>query len=164
MGSSARLSQIATLAILLLTATPALAIQGQATVIDGDTIEIHGERVRLDGIDAPESWQLCYAPVAYRCGQEAAFALADYIGRRTVSCVHASTDRYGRVVARCSVAGQDIAGWLVANGHALDWPRYSKGRYAGIQEKARQARRGIWRGRFQLPWERRRDKHAPMVN
>lgn len=159
-----------TLAILLLTATPALAIQGQATVIDGDTIEIHGERIRLDGIDAPESWQVCYATGAngqqqpYRCGQEAAFALADHIGRRTVSCVPASTDRYNRVVARCTVAGQDIAGWLVANGHALDWPRYSKGRYAGLQEQARAARRGIWRGRFQLPWERRRDKSAPMVN
>lgn len=152
------------LAILLLTVTPALAIQGQATVIDGDTIEIHGERIRLDGVDAPESWQVCYAPDAYRCGQEAAFALADHIGRRTVTCTEVSRDRYKRIVARCTVAGRDIAGWLVSQGHALDWPRYSKGRYADMQEQARAARRGIWRGRFQLPWERRRDKHAPMVN
>jgi endonuclease YncB( thermonuclease family) len=137
------MARTAALAILLLTATPALAIQGQATVIDGDTLKIHGERIRLDGIDAPEGRQVCYAPAAYRCGQEAEFALADYIGRRMVSCAPASKDRYGRIVARCSVSGQDIAGWLVSQGHALDWPRYSKGRYAAQQEQARTARRGI---------------------
>lgn len=155
---------IRTLTILLLTATPALAIQGQATVIDGDTLEIHGERIRLDGVDAPETRQVCYAPAAYRCGQEAAFALADYIGRRMVACTPASKDRYGRIVARCSVDGQDIAGWLVSQGHALDWPRYSKGRYAALQEQARTARRGIWRGQFQWPWEWRRDKNSELVN
>lgn len=153
-----------TLAILLLTATPALAIQGQATVIDGDTIEIHGERIRLDGIDAPESWQLCYAPAAYRCGQEAAFALADFIGRRTVTCHQTDTDRYRRVIARCSVGGQDVALWLVENGHALDWPRYSKGEYADAQRRASGALLGVWRGQFQWPWEWRRDRNAPLVN
>lgn len=134
------------------------------TVIDGDTLEIHGERIRLDDIDATESWQLCYAPTAYRCGQEAAFALADWIGRRTVTCAEQSRDRYKRVVARCNVGGVDVAAWLVESGHALDLPRYSKGEYAHHQDRARVAKRGIWRGHFQLPWERRRNKQAPLMN
>lgn len=63
-------------------------IEGQASVIDGDTIEIRGERIRFYGIDAPESRQLCdnASGKPYRCGQKAALALSDKIGRRTVTC------------------------------------------------------------------------------
>lgn len=153
--------------ILLLATTPATAapLVGVASVVDGDTLEIHGQRVRLDGVDAPESWQVSYKPAPtgdkpYRCCQEAALALADFIGRRTVHCTETSRDRYKRVVANCTLANQDIAGWLVERGHALDWPRYSKGRFAQQQRKAQAAKVGVWRGRFQLPWERRRNKNA----
>ena len=62
-------------------------IAGQASVIDGDTLEIHGTRIRLFGIDAPESGQTCVRNAeAYRCGKDAAFALADFIGRHVVTC------------------------------------------------------------------------------
>lgn len=159
------LTRTTLVAIILLATAPAHAITGQASVIDGDTLEIHGQRIRLDGVDAPESWQFCYqGDKAYRCGQQAALALADFIGRRTVHCTETSRDRYKRVVAHCSVGDQDIAGWLVERGHALDWPRYSKGKFKHLQDKARTAKVGIWRGRFQLPWERRRDKNAEWVN
>ena len=62
-------------------------IVGVASVIDGDTIEIHGQRIRLFGIDAPESSQLCVRPTGerWRCGQQASFALADRIGRAAVT-------------------------------------------------------------------------------
>lgn len=153
---------------ILIAASPATAqniIMGQATVIDGDTIEIHGQRIRLDGIDAPESNQRCYIDgKPYRCGQEAAFALADFIGRRTVKCEETSRDRYRRIVARCTVDGTSLASWMVMGGHALDWPRYSKGAFAKAQEAAKRDRAGIWRGQFQLPWEWRRDRKAPLIN
>ncbi|MGY4592287.1 endonuclease YncB(thermonuclease family) [Bradyrhizobium sp. GM22.5] len=102
---------------------------GQASVIDGDTLEIHGVRIRLWGIDAPESSQLCRGDdsLQYRCGAQAANDLDAFIGRSAVNCVPVSLDPYGRTVATCSVAGKDLGGWLVRNGLALDWPQYSKG-------------------------------------
>src|ERR1700734_1304720 len=102
---------------------------GQASIIDGDTVEIHNSRIRVFGIDAPESDQLCRNEESelYRCGQKASNALFDYINRRPVNCVEVDRDRYGRIVGVCSVEGMDVADWLVRNGFALDWPKYSKG-------------------------------------
>ena len=102
-------------------------IVGVAPVIDGDTIEIHGQRIRLFGIDAPESSQLCVRPTGerWRCGQRASFALADRIGRATVSCRARDLDRYGRVVAVCFKGNEDLNRWMVANGWAVAYKRYS---------------------------------------
>jgi endonuclease YncB( thermonuclease family) len=127
---------------------------GQASVIDGDTIEIHGARVRLFGIDAPESDQLCHdaRSYQYRCGQKASNALFDFVGRRLVECVEVDRDRYKRAVSVCTVGGTDIADWLVRNGLALDWPQYSKGGYAAAQAEAKREQRGMWAGNFREPW------------
>ena len=94
---------------------------GVASVIDADTIEIHGQRIRLHGIDAPESSQTCLdaGGRTWRCGQRAALALQDLIGRRTVTCDERDVDRYGRIVGRCLVGEVDINEWLVAQGLAL---------------------------------------------
>jgi hypothetical protein len=83
---------------------------GQASIIDGNTIEIHGTRIRIFGIDAPESDQLCRNEESelYRCGQKASNALFDFIARRPLDCVEVDRDRYNRTVAVCSVAGTDI--------------------------------------------------------
>jgi endonuclease YncB( thermonuclease family) len=127
---------------------------GQASVIDGDTIEIDGTRIRLFGIDAPESDQLCRNEESelFRCGQKASNALFDFIARRPVECIEVDRDRYKRAVAVCTVAGADIADWLVRNGLALDWPKYSKGAYAAAQAEAKREGRGMWGGKFVEPW------------
>ena len=142
------------------------AVTGRASVIDGDTIEIHGQRIRLNGVDAPESRQLCQDSNGkeYRCGQAAALALDDYLAAgRPTRCVEVDRDRYRRIVADCFRAdGASVAAWLVRNGHALDWPRYSKGRYVDDQQTARQVKVGIWRGLFVEPWEWRRGKRLPV--
>jgi endonuclease YncB( thermonuclease family) len=85
-------------------------IVGVATIIDGDTIKIHDQRIRLHGVDAPESAQECrrWDGSAWRCGQQATLALHGLIDRRPVTCVQQDVDRYGRVVGKCSVGDTDI--------------------------------------------------------
>src|SRR5688572_22906495 len=109
--------QRAVLAVLLVLGLPASAddIVGRASVIDGDTLEIHGQRIRLYGIDAPESSQNCKRESGklWRCGQRAALNLADYIGAGPIGCEPKSKDRYGRIVAVCHKGKQDLNGWMV---------------------------------------------------
>ncbi|MDN3625581.1 thermonuclease family protein [Methylobacterium isbiliense] len=132
-------------------------IVGRASVTDGDTLVIRGNRIRLHGIDAPESAQLCQdaAGKDYRCGQRAALALSDKIGQATVSCEPKDQDRYGRIVAVCSAGGVDLNGWMAEQGHALAYRQYSAA-YVGQEEAARAAKRGIWAGAFTPPWDWRR--------
>jgi endonuclease YncB( thermonuclease family) len=144
------------LLMLLLLSSRAFAndFVGQASVIDGDTLEIHGTRIRLWGVDAPESSQLCRGADSnlYRCGASAANDLDTFIARRPVKCTPISEDQYGRSVATCSVGGTDLGEWLVRNGLALDWPQYSKGRYAAAQRDADRSGRGMWAGSYVEPW------------
>jgi endonuclease YncB( thermonuclease family) len=129
-------------------------LTGQASIINGDTLEIHGTRIRLWGIDAPESTQLCRGEDSeqYKCGAQAANDLDAFIARRPVSCLPISLDRYGRTVATCLVGGVDLGDWLVRNGLALDWPEYSKRKYDDTQREAEQAGRGMWKGSYVEPW------------
>ncbi len=131
-------------------------LKGRASVIDADTIEIHGERVRINGIDAPEGMQTCDDATCkpYRCGQIGSNALDEFLSRsQPVSCSFVERDRYGRFVGICNTAsGIDVASWLVRNGHAVDWARYSKGKYSAEQRDAKQRKAGIWQGKFIEPW------------
>ena len=143
------------------------SIVGRASVIDGDTIEIRGTRIRLNGIDAPESRQSCRDGhgVSYACGRQAAFALSDKIGSRNVSCEVLDHDPYGRSVAACSSAGADVNAWMVASGWALAYREYSTA-YVSAEAQAKAARVGIWRGKFTPPWEWRRsndEDERPLV-
>ena len=98
----------ALIAVLCLLTTPALAdLAGVASVIDGDTIAVHGHRIRLHGIDAPEIRQLCRLDGRpWQCGKDAAAALAEKIARRPVTCEDLGRDRYKRITTRTAVAGQ----------------------------------------------------------
>lgn len=142
-------------------ATRGESTNGVATVIDGDTIEIHGTRIRLHGIDAPESAQTCLdaGEKTYRCGQLAALALSDHIGRRTVTCETKDIDRYGRLVGACEVGGQSINAWMVARGWAVAYRQYSRD-YVGDEDQARVKKLGIWRGELEMPWDWRKAKKA----
>ncbi len=119
------INRLALIITLCLLATPALAdVTGPARVIDGDTIEVQGERIRLHGIDAPESRQLCHLDgKPWQCGKDAANALTGKIAHRPVTCEDLGRDRYERIIARCAVAGEDIGAWMVWEGLALAYRR-----------------------------------------
>lgn len=131
-------------------------LQGTASVIDGDTLDLHGQRIRLHGIDAPESKQTCTRNgEAWRCGQAAALALAERIGRQPIACEQRDIDRYKRVVAICRLGEENLNAWLVRSGWAMAYRQYAKG-YVADEESARAARVGIWASEVQPPWEWRR--------
>lgn len=151
----------AVLAFGVLLAFPAFSgepLAGRASVIDGDTIEIHGARIRLEGIDAPESRQTCMSKETgqvVRCGQKAAFFLADLLAEHTVTCTEAGKDRYGRMLAHCAVEGQDVGASMVRAGWALAFVRYSR-EYLSQEEEARAASAGMWASEFLAPWDWRK--------
>lgn len=126
---------------------------GQSSVIDADTIEIHGVRIRLEGIDAPEADQRCGAAGReWACGQQASVALSDWLGDRTVSCRAKGEDRYQRKLARCFVGSEDVQAWLVLNGWALAYRSYSQD-YVAAEEVAQSRSAGLWQGEFVKPWD-----------
>jgi hypothetical protein len=94
----------------------------------------------------------------YRCGQEAAFALADKIGPHVVSCERRDTDRYGRTVAVCTAGGVDLIHWMVAQGEAIAYRHYSLA-YVPDEDKARAAKLGLWAGEFENPADFRHGAH-----
>jgi endonuclease YncB( thermonuclease family) len=142
------------IALLGLPALAAEPLMGTASVIDGDTIEIHGQRIRLHGIDAPESQQECTRSdgVTWRCGQQAALALSDRIGRSTVRCDPRDRDRYGRIIAICFKDTEDLNRWMVASGWAVAYRKYSLD-YVADEERAHADKVGIWSGTFVMPWD-----------
>ncbi|WP_198377557.1 thermonuclease family protein [Neoroseomonas rubea] len=124
----------------------------RASVVDGDTLAAGSERLRINGIDAPEMAQSCErAGTTYPCGRMAREAMAAILGSGTVACEILGADQYGRRIARCrNEAGQDIAAELVRQGWAIAFRRFSLD-YVGQEAEARRARRGIWEGRFEEP-------------
>jgi len=134
-------------------------------VIDGDSLELNGRRIRLYGIDAPELTQWCEDDrrQPYRCGLEAKRGLQDLVADQRLTCSIIKIDQYGRELAICKArSGFDIGGTQVLNGHAVAYGRYTN-QYRDEQAKAKEARRGIWRGPFEIPEQFRHKKNSPQA-
>jgi endonuclease YncB( thermonuclease family) len=127
-------------------------LTGRASVIDGDTIDVAGHRIRLHGIDVPESYQACRngSGAAYACGATATSALTQAIGARLVSCQPYDRDRYGRRIARCFAGDTDLASWLMRRGYAVAYWRYSW-RYVLPEIMAWMEGMELWQGDFERP-------------
>jgi endonuclease YncB( thermonuclease family) len=133
------------LVLILLAASPVLAA---VHVVDGDTIRIDGQRVRLWGFDAPEKRQSCRIDGVERSiGEEATDRLRSILSEGELRCRTRDKDRYGREVAECWVGSQSIGEMMVRSGWAWALPRYSRDLYLPAQEEAERAGRGVWAGR-----------------
>lgn len=129
-------------------------ITGSSRIIDGDTVELGGIRIRLNGIDAPEADQICFTATGDHdpCGVRARDALAARYGNKPWTCTITGTDRYNRSLGSCTSGGEDVQGWLVRQGLALSFVRYAH-TYDADEAAARQAKAGLWAGCFIAPWE-----------
>jgi endonuclease YncB( thermonuclease family) len=122
-------------------------IEGVARLIDGDSLSVGGREVRLEGIDAPEGRQSCTRDgAAWACGEQASRHLAQLISGRSVSCRVSKPDQHGRLLATCEAGGRNVNAAMVEDGFALAY-----GSYRGEEQRARQARRGLWSGEFERP-------------
>ena len=165
-------SRLTGLAVILLAASiiptetrAGSVILGFAEVVDGDTLVVNGAKIRLNGVDAPETDQTCLDGRAqsYTCGLVARDRLAAKIAGRSVSCSVTGVDAFQRSLATCTVSGEDLQRWLVQQGLALSFQRYSH-QYDADEQKARQQRVGLWDGSFVAPWDwRHRTASTPVL-
>jgi endonuclease YncB( thermonuclease family) len=123
-------------------------------IVDADTVYLGAEKIRLEGFDAPETDQSCLDSEgrSFQCGLEAKATLEKRFGSRPWTCNGSKKDRYGRTLATCSVGREDVGRWMVREGWALAFRRYSIA-YVTDEDSAREGRRGLWKGAFIAPWE-----------
>lgn len=155
----------------------AAELSGRPEVISGDTLVLAGTRLRLYGVDAPEAGQSCWLASgrAYDCGRISTTALMDLTAGVSITCrpraaQAARTDKTGKTdetdntedtaYATCFAGGYDLSHGMTHTGWALAWPAAGTP-YVRVQEAARKARRGLWRGAFVAPWEWRGGKRLP---
>mgnify|MGYP006426273897 CR=1 FL=1 len=135
-------------------------LSGYARVIDGDTLELNGQRIRLHGIDAPEARQFClFEGSDYPCGTMATAWVVRMTLRKNLRCKGSQTDRYGRLIAICFLDEEDLNGKIVRAGWALAYTRYSRD-YVEAQKAAARSQSGIWAGEFMEPWGWRKHRRT----
>ena len=129
------------------------------SVIDGDTILLNNYKIRFSGIDAPESYfrgkmQICFQnKKKILCGHQAKKKLTQKIGNNTVKCLlEKKKDIYNRILAECFIKDESLSVYMVKNGYAFDYPRYSKKKYSEFQEFAKKNKLGLWNTKFEYPW------------
>ena len=128
----------------------------QLTVTDGDTIRIGEERIRFSGIDAPELKQTClYQEIEFNCGEFSKNLLIEKIANQEVSCIRESKDQYGRTLAECFVGKDSLSSYLVREGYAFAYRKYSD-KFIDDEEYARSKGNGMWSMEFLFPWDFRK--------
>ena len=125
-------------------------------IIDGDTINLNGEKIRFSGIDAPEIKQTCIKNnVAIKCGIKARELLVKMIGNKKINCVREGKDQYKRTLAECFVNDLNLSSYLVKNGYAFAYRKYSK-KFVVDEDFARSNNLGMWSMKFEYPWDWRK--------
>ena len=125
-------------------------------IIDGDTIHLNNEKIRFTGIDTPELKQTCNKnnEIIF-CGIEARQLLIDKIGKDKVICIREGKDRYKRTLAECFVNDLSLSRFLVREGYAFAYRKYSK-RFINDEDFARKNNIGMWSMKFEYPWDWRK--------
>jgi endonuclease YncB( thermonuclease family) len=141
-------------------------ISGIAKVIDGDTIRIEKKKIRFFGIDAPESKQLCqktWLSISflsfnrdYPCGAISTKKLRNKINNKFIMCKSNNKDRYNRFIAECYKDKTNINRWMVLNGYAVAYRKYSK-KFVSDENLAKRDKLGMWAGTFKMPWDWRKN-------
>ncbi|WP_164118229.1 thermonuclease family protein [Sphingorhabdus sp. Alg239-R122] len=129
--------------------------------IDGDSFRMGEDELRLTGMDAPEYRQTCHdaSGGSWDCGKTARGALAALLREDGLSCTLSARDNFGRGIATCSTdRTYDIAQTMVHRGMAVaSGGNFAGGlvtpTYADAEQKAKNAKRGIWQGEFTMPRE-----------
>ena len=140
-------------------------ISGNAQIIDGDTIKINAKKIRLHGIDAPEFKQMCKKPYLtiiffsfhkdYPCGKISTEKLKKKVNNKVIKCKILDIDRYKRLIGECYKKNLNLNSWLVSNGHAVAYRKYSK-KYVAHEDIAKKDKLGLWAGTFEMPWDYRK--------
>ena len=127
------------------------------TVIDGDTIRLGDVKIRFSGIDAPEINQTCVASEGkVACGKISRDLLIEKVTNNKISCTDEGKDFYGRVLGECFVNGESLSAYLVREGFAFAYRKYSN-KYIEDEEYAKFNKLGMWSMEFQYPWDYRRN-------
>ena len=128
-----------------------LAVAGNYYPVDGDSLEQDDERIRLNGIDAPELYQHCYSASGkeYACGEQALQYLQNLLRGGNVRCDCAEQkDIYHRRICECFAGEVSLNEAMVAAGWAMT---YRDEKYAKAEQDAQLGKRGIWQGKFMRP-------------
>ena len=125
-------------------------------IIDGDTIILNGEKIRLSGIDSPELEQICLrSDQQVNCGRFAKMLLAEKIGNATPKCISEGKDVYKRILAECFVNGESLSKFLVRSGYAFAYIKYST-KFINDEVFAKENKLGMWSMKFEYPWDFRK--------
>lgn len=137
-------------------ATSPPVLTGPVRVMDGDSIVLGETRIRLEGIDAPETTQTCGLRTSgqWRCGEGALRQLIKLINNRPVLCTDLGLDKYRRTLGRCFAGNTNLNAEMVRTGYAWAFVRYSQ-TYVVQEAEAKAAHAGIWQGEAQPAWEYR---------